>query len=128
MFIRGIKLLIKNQIGHLWPEIPALSILVPCFGITCIKQSVMADWMQELNHFLGDKGNAQSLPEFDQSDEIKIQEFVSEVFKTGLTKLKEQLNSYQDIKAEISTSKKGILYLTSHRPLLKDLVFEQCNI
>ena len=44
---------------------------------------------------------------FSQSDEIKIQEFISEVFKTNLTKLKEQLNSYKDIKAEISTSKKA---------------------
>jgi hypothetical protein len=67
----------------------------------------MADWKEELNQFLGDKGKAPSLTKFNQSEEIKIQEFLSEVFKTSLTKLKEQLNSYKDIKAEISTSKKA---------------------
>ena len=67
----------------------------------------MADWIQELNQFLGGKGKEQSLHTFNQSDEIKIQEFISEVFKTSLTKLREQLNSYKDIKAEISTSKKA---------------------
>lgn len=67
----------------------------------------MADWIQELNQFLGDKGEKPSLPEFNRSEEMKIQEFLSEVFKTSLTKLKEQLNLYRDIKAEISTSKKA---------------------
>ncbi len=67
----------------------------------------MADWIQDLNQFLGDKGKQQSLTEFTQSDEIRIQEFLIEVFKTSLTKLKEQLDSYKDIKADISTSKKA---------------------
>ena len=67
----------------------------------------MADWKEELNQFLGAKGTNQSLPEFNQSDEIKIQEFLSEIFKTSLATLKAQLNGYKDIKGEISTSKKA---------------------
>lgn len=67
----------------------------------------MADWIEELNQFLGDKGKSKPLPEFSQNDEIKIQEFLSEVFKTSLVKLKEQLNMFNDIKAEISISKKA---------------------
>jgi hypothetical protein len=67
----------------------------------------MSDWKQELNQFLGDKGKTQSSPQFNQSDEMKIQEFLSEIFKTSLAKLKEQMNSYKDIKAEISISKKA---------------------
>jgi len=46
----------------------------------------MTDWIQELNQFLGDKGTKKSLHMFSQSDEIKIQEFISEVFKTNLTR------------------------------------------
>lgn len=66
----------------------------------------MANWIEDLNQFLGDKGMKQKFPEFNSSEELEIQKASEEIIKPIYEKIKQQLDLYPNQKADIITSKK----------------------
>ena len=63
------------------------------------------DSIEQLDDFLNSKGIKQNIPVFTPSEEHQIQKSIEEVVKPAFKLLANQLNSYKNIKAEVTISK-----------------------
>lgn len=66
----------------------------------------MADWRQEINALFKSQGFERKIPELSAEDELAIQEFQENIGKPVLENFCDELNSFQNIRAEINISKK----------------------
>lgn len=63
---------------------------------------------EQLDDFFNSKGIKRNLPEFNETEEIKIQSVNDKLIKPVLQQIGEKLNSYSNCKADIMTSKKEL--------------------
>jgi hypothetical protein len=67
----------------------------------------MADWRQEIDDLFKSQGFAKKIPELSVEDQLAIQEFQENIGKPALENFCDELNSFQNIKAEVVVSKKN---------------------
>jgi hypothetical protein len=67
----------------------------------------MADWRQEIDDLFKSQGFAKKIPELSAEDQLAIQEFQENIGKPALENFCDELNSFQNIKAEVVVSKKN---------------------
>jgi hypothetical protein len=67
----------------------------------------MADWRQEIDDLFKSQGFAKKIPELSVEDQLAIQEFQENIGKPALENFCDELNSFQNIKAEVAVSKKN---------------------
>ena len=67
----------------------------------------MADWRQEIDDLFKSQGFAKKIPELSAEDQVAIQEFQENIGKPALENFCDELNSFQNIKAEVVVSKKN---------------------
>jgi hypothetical protein len=67
----------------------------------------MADWRQEIDDLFKSQGFAKKIPELSAEDQVAIQEFQDNIGKPALENFCDELNSFQNIKAEVEVSKKN---------------------
>ena len=63
---------------------------------------------EQLDNFFNEKGIKKSVPEFNPSQETKIQSVNDKVIKPVLQQLAEKLTAYSNCKADMMTSKKEV--------------------
>jgi len=67
----------------------------------------MADWRQEIDALFKSQGFERKIPELSAEDQVAIQEFQDNIGKPALENFCDELNSFQNIRAEINVSKKS---------------------
>ena len=67
----------------------------------------MANWRQDLDEVFKSKGFDKKLPELSVKDEQSIQEFLDNIGKPAFENISDQLNSFNDVKAEVEVSKRS---------------------
>jgi hypothetical protein len=66
----------------------------------------MADWRQEIDSLFKSQGFEKKIPELSPEDELAIQEFQDNIGKPALENFCDELNSFQNIRAEVIVNKK----------------------
>lgn len=66
----------------------------------------MADWRQEIDDLLKHEGFEKKAPELSKDDQKVIQEFLDNIGKPAFENICDQLNSFQNVKGEVTPSKK----------------------
>jgi hypothetical protein len=66
----------------------------------------MADWRQEIDALFKSQGFERKIPELSAEDQVGIQEFQENIGKPALENFCDELNSFQNIRAEVVVSKK----------------------
>src|SRR6478672_6073567 len=74
----------------------------------------MADWRQEINALFKSQGFERKIPELSAEDEMAIQEFQENIGKPVLENFCDELNSFQNIRAEININKKSADAVMEH--------------
>lgn len=74
----------------------------------------MADWREEINALFKSQGFERKIPELSAKDEVAIQEFQENIGKPVLENFCDELNSFQNIRAEINISKKSADAVMEH--------------
>lgn len=67
----------------------------------------MADWRQEIDALFKSQGFERKIPELSAGDQVAIQEFQENIGKPALENFCDELNSFQNIRAEVQVSKKN---------------------
>lgn len=67
----------------------------------------MTNWRQDLDEVFKSKGFEKKLPELSVKDEQSIQEFLDNIGKPAFENISDQLNSFNDVKAEVEVSKRS---------------------
>ena len=67
----------------------------------------MTNWRQDLDEVFKSKGFEKKLPELSVKDEQSIQEFLDNMGKPAFENISDQLNSFNDVKAEVEVSKRS---------------------
>jgi hypothetical protein len=67
----------------------------------------MADWRQEIDSLFKSQGFERKIPELSAEDAAEIQEFQENIGKPALENFCDELNSFQNIRAEVIMSKKN---------------------
>lgn len=67
----------------------------------------MADWRQEIDALFKSQGFERKIPELSAEEQIAIQEFQDNIGKPALENFCDELNSFQNIRAEVIVSKKN---------------------
>ena len=67
----------------------------------------MTNWRQELDEVFKSKGFEKKLPELSAKDGQSIQEFLDNIGKPAFENISDQLNSFNDVKAEVEVSKRS---------------------
>lgn len=67
----------------------------------------MADWRQEIDALFKSQGFERKIPELSAEDQMAIQEFQENIGKPALENFCDELNSFQNIRAEVIVSKKN---------------------
>ena len=67
----------------------------------------MADWRQEIDALFKSQGFEKKIPELSAEDQEAIQEFQDNIGKPALENFCDELNSFQNIRAEVIVSKKN---------------------
>src|SRR5215217_9239596 len=67
----------------------------------------MADWRQEIDALFKSQGFERKIPELSAEDQVAIQEFQENIGKPALENFCDELNSFQNIRAEVNISKKN---------------------
>jgi len=67
----------------------------------------MADWRQEIDALFKSQGFEKKIPELSAEDQVAIQEFQENIGKPALENFCDELNSFQNIRAEVIVSKKS---------------------
>lgn len=67
----------------------------------------MADWRQEIDDLFKSQGFAKKIPELSAEDQFAIQEFQDNIGKPAFENFCDELNSFQNIKAEVIVAKKN---------------------
>lgn len=67
----------------------------------------MADWRQEIDDLFKSQGFERKIPELSADDQVAIQEFQENIGKPALENFCDELNSFQNIRAEVIISKKN---------------------
>lgn len=67
----------------------------------------MADWRQEIDSLFKSQGFERKIPELSAEDQVAIQEFQENIGKPALENFCDELNSFQNIRAEVIVSKKN---------------------
>lgn len=66
----------------------------------------MADWRQEIDALFKSQGFEKKIPELSEEDQVAIQEFQDNIGRPALENFCDELNSFQNIRAEVIVSKK----------------------
>ena len=66
----------------------------------------MPDWRHNIDELLKSQGFEKKAPELSADDEAVIQEFLDNIGRPAFENISDQINSFQNIRAEVSTSKK----------------------
>lgn len=66
----------------------------------------MADWRQEIDDLLKHQGFEKKIPELSEADGGAIQEFLDNIGRPAFENVCDQLNSFQNVKAEVVESKR----------------------
>ena len=77
----------------------------------------MADWRQEIDALFKSQGFERKIPELSADDQVAIQEFQENIGKPALENFCDELNSFQNIRAEVVANKKN-----------PDALFEQVEL
>ena len=67
----------------------------------------MADWRQEIDALFKSQGFEKKIPELSVEDQMAIQEFQDNIGKPALENFCDELNSFQNIRAEVVVSRKN---------------------
>lgn len=67
----------------------------------------MADWRQEIDTLFKSQGFEKKIPELSAEDQAAIQEFQENIGKPALENFCDELNSFQNIRAEVVVSRKN---------------------
>ena len=67
----------------------------------------MPDWRHNIDELLKSQGFEKKAPELSADDEVVIQEFLDNIGRPAFENICDQINSFQNIRAEISASKKA---------------------
>jgi hypothetical protein len=67
----------------------------------------MTDWRQEIDALFKSQGFERKIPELSVEDQVAIQEFQENIGKPALENFCDELNSFQNIRAEVILSKKN---------------------
>lgn len=67
----------------------------------------MPDWRQNIDELLKAQGFEKKAPELSAEDEGLIQEFLDNIGRPAFENICDQINSFQNIRAEVSASKKA---------------------
>ena len=67
----------------------------------------MTDWRQEMDALFKSQGFERKIPELSAEDQVAIQEFQENIGKPALENFCDELNSFQNIRAEVIVSKKN---------------------
>lgn len=76
-------------------------------AIQLFKKSNMSDWRQEIDALFKSQGFERKIPELSVEDQVAIQEFQENIGKPALENFCDELNSFQNIRAEVVVSKKN---------------------
>ena len=68
----------------------------------------MLDWRQEIDALFKSQGFERKVPELSVEDQVAIQEFQENIGKPALENFCDELNSFQNIKAEVLVTKKNV--------------------
>jgi hypothetical protein len=66
----------------------------------------MPDWRHNIDELLKSQGFEKKAPELSPEDEAIIQEFLDNIGRPAFENICDQINSFQNIRAEVTTSKK----------------------
>ena len=66
----------------------------------------MPDWRHNIDELLKSQGFEKKAPELSPEDEVIIQEFLENIGRPAFENICDQINSFQNIRAEVKTSKK----------------------
>jgi len=66
----------------------------------------MPDWRQNIDELLKSQGFEKKAPELSPEDQEAIQEFLENIGKPAFENICDQLNSFQNVRAEVTASKK----------------------
>jgi hypothetical protein len=67
----------------------------------------MPDWRQNIDELLKSQGFEKKAPELSGEDEAVIQEFLDNIGRPAFENICDQINSFQNIRAEVTASKKA---------------------
>lgn len=67
----------------------------------------MPDWRQNFDELLKSQGFDKKAPELSAEDQDTIQEFMDNIGRPAFENICDQLNSFQNIRAEVTTTKKA---------------------
>lgn len=67
----------------------------------------MTNWRQDLDEVFKSKGFEKKLPELSRKDEQTIQEFLDNIGKPAFENISDQLNSFNNVKAEVEVLKRN---------------------
>lgn len=66
----------------------------------------MPDWRHNIDELLKSQGFEKKAPELSPEDELIIQEFLENIGRPAFENICDQINSFQNIRAEVKTSRK----------------------
>jgi hypothetical protein len=67
----------------------------------------MPDWRHNIDELLKSQGFEKKAPELSPEDEVVIQEFLENIGRPAFENICDQINSFQNIRAEVKTLKKA---------------------
>ena len=67
----------------------------------------MPDWRHNIDELLKSQGFEKKAPELSSDDQTTIQEFLDNIGRPAFENICDQLNSFQNIRAEVTASKKA---------------------
>ena len=68
----------------------------------------MADWRQDFDALFKSQGFEKKIPELSPEEQVAIQEFQENIGQPALENFCDELNSFQNIRAEVIISKKSV--------------------